>query len=151
MSDPTIRQRLEDDLKTAMRAGDATTRDAIRYILAAVKNAEIDARGTGAEADPDAALRKLGKQLNDSIEQYRSAKRDDLAEREAMQLEVLRCYLPPELSDDELHALVMEAIDQTGAASPKDMGRVMPVAMGRVAGRADGRRVSAAVKAALTS
>ncbi|MCC7023045.1 MAG: GatB/YqeY domain-containing protein, partial [Thermomicrobiales bacterium] len=66
MSEPTLRQRLDEDLKSAMRSGDATSRDAIRYILAAVKNAEIDARGSGAEADPEAALRKLAKQLNDA-------------------------------------------------------------------------------------
>ena len=151
MADPTVRERLEDDLKTAMRAGDATTRDAIRYILSAVKNAEIDARGTGKAADPVAALRRLGKQLADSIEQYETAGRQDLADHERAQLEVLRRYLPAELSDEELNALVAEAIAETGASGPKDMGRVMPAAMQRVAGRADGRRVNAAVKAALGS
>lgn len=151
MAVPTIRERLDDDLKTAMRAGDATTRDAIRYILAAVKNAEIDARGTGKDADPVAALRRLGKQLSDSIEQYEAAGRQDLADHERAQLEVLRRYLPAELSDERLNALVAQAIAETGASGPKDMGRVMPVAMQRVGGRADGRRVSAAVKAALGS
>jgi uncharacterized protein YqeY len=149
VSEPTVRQRLEEDLKSAMRAGDAVSRDAIRYILAGVKNAEIDARGTGAAADPDAALRRLGKQLNDAIEAYQAAGRDDLADREAAQLAVLKRYLPAELSDDELEALVADAIADVGAAGPKDMGRVMPVAIARAAGRADGRRISAAVKAAL--
>jgi uncharacterized protein len=148
-TEATVRQRLEEDLKSAMRAGDAASRDAIRYILAAVKNAEIDARGTGAAADPVAALRRLGKQLTDAIEQFRAAGRDDLAEHEAAQLAVLKRYLPAELSDEELNALVAEAIAATGASSPKEMGRVMPVAMERAAGRADGRRISAAVKAAL--
>lgn len=149
MSEPTVRQRLEEDLKSAMRAGDAVSRDAIRYILAAVKNAEIDARGTGVAADPNAALRRLGKQLNDAIEAYQAAGRDDLAEREAAQLAVLKRYLPAELSDDELEALVADAIAEVGGSGPKDMGRVMPVAIARAAGRADGRRISAAVKAAL--
>jgi uncharacterized protein len=149
MAEGTVRQRLEDDLKTAMRAGDTVSRDAIRYILSAVKNAEIDARGTAAEADPVAALRRLGKQHADAIEQYEAAGRQELAEREAAQLAVLKRYLPTELSDDELNALVADAIAETGAAGPKDMGRVMPVAMQRSDGRADGRRVSAAVKAAL--
>src|SRR5512145_977328 len=149
MDDPPVRQRLEDDLKAAMRAGDATTRDAIRYILSAVKNAEIDARGSSAPADIDAALRRLGKQLNDAIEQYQAAGRQDLADHEAAQLAVLKRYLPAELSDEELNALIADAIAETGASGPKDMGRVMPVAMQRVAGRADGRRISAAVKAAL--
>ena len=151
MAEPSVRQRLEDDLKTAMRAGDAVSRDAIRYILSAVKNAEIDARGSSTPADPVAALRRLGKQLNDSIEQYEAAGRQDLADHERAQLEVLRRYLPAELSDDELNALVSEAIAESGATGPKEMGRVMPLAMKRAAGRADGRRISAAVKAALGS
>ncbi len=149
MSEPTLRQRLDEDLKSAMRSGDATSRDAIRYILAAVKNAEIDARGSGAEADPEAALRKLAKQLNDAIDQYKAAGRQDLANREGAQLAVLKRYLPEELSDDELQALVDRAIVETGASSPRDMGKVMPVVLREAAGRADGRRVSDAVKAAL--
>ena len=149
MTHGTVSERLEDDLKTAMRAGDTVSRDAIRYILSAVKNAEIDARGSAFEADPMAALRRLGKQLADAIEQYEAAGRQDLADREAAQLAVLKRYLPGELSDEELTALVTEVIVETGAVGPKDMGRVMPVAMQRVSGRADGRRLSAAVKTAL--
>jgi uncharacterized protein YqeY len=149
MAESSVRQRLEDDLKSAMRAGDTVSRDAIRYILSAVKNAEIDARGSAAEADPVAALRRLGKQLTDAIEQYEAAGRQDLADHEAAQLRVLKRYLPVELSDDELNTLVAETIAETGASGPKDMGRVMPVALERVGGRADGRRVSAAVKSAL--
>jgi len=149
MAEPPVRQRLEEDLKSAMRAGDTVSRDAIRYILSAVKNAEIDARGSGAAADPVAALRRLGKQLSDAIEQYEAAGRQDLADHEAAQLAVLKRYLPSELSDDELNALVAATVAETGASGPKDMGRVMPVALQRVAGRADGRRVSAAVKTAL--
>ena len=151
MADHPVRQRLEEDLKTAMRAGDATTRDAVRYILASVKNAEIDARGSSQAADIDAALRRLRKQLADAIEQYRAAGRGDLAAREEAQLAVLERYLPRELSDEELAALVTEVIAETGATGPKDMGRVMPVAIARAGGRADGRRISAAVKAALPS
>jgi uncharacterized protein YqeY len=150
LTEQTVRQQLEADLKTAMRAGDTVSRDAIRYILAAVKNAEIDARGTGAEADPQSALRRLGKQLTDAIDQYQAAGRQDLADHEAAQLTVLRRYLPAELSDEELRVLVDESIAETGAISLKDMGRVMPAALARVAGRADGRRVSAAVKSALS-
>ena len=150
MAEPAVRHRLEEDLKSAMRAGDTVSRDAIRYILSAVKNAEIDARGSGAPADAVAALRRLGKQLSDAIEQYQAAGRQDLADHEAAQLAVLQRYLPAELSDDELNALVAAAVAETGATGPRDMGRVMPVALQRVAGRADGRRVSAAVKAALT-
>jgi uncharacterized protein YqeY len=151
MAEPTVRQRLEEDLKSAMRGGDVVSRDAIRYILAAIKNAEIDARGSATPADPVATLRRLGKQLNDSIEQYEAAGRQDLADHEQAQLAVLRRYLPAELSDADLDTIVADAIAETGATGPKDMGRVMPVAMQRTAGRADGRRVSAAVKAALGS
>lgn len=151
MAEPTVRQRLEEDLKSAMRGGDVVSRDAIRYILAAIKNAEIDARGSATPADPVTTLRRLGKQLNDSIEQYEAAGRQDLADHERAQLAVLRRYLPAELSDADLDTIVADAIAETGATGPKDMGRVMPVAMQRVAGRADGRRVSAAVKAALGS
>ncbi len=149
MTESTVRHRLEDDLKSAMRAGDTVSRDAIRYILSAVKNAEIDARGSATPADPVATLRRLSKQLTDSMEQYEAARRQDLADHEAAQLAVLKRYLPAELSDDELNALVAATIAETGASGPKDMGRVMPVAMQRVAGRADGRRVNAAVKTAL--
>jgi uncharacterized protein len=151
MTEQTIRQRLENDLKSAMRAGDATSRDAIRYILSAVKNAEIDARGTGKDADPAVVLKKLGKQLNDSIEQYQLAGRQDLVDHEAAQLAVLKNYLPAELSDDDLNALVAEVIRETGASGPQAMGRVMPIAMQRAGGRVDGRRLSAAVKSALGS
>lgn len=151
MAEPTVRERLEEDLKSAMRAGETVSRDAIRYILSAVKNAEIDARGSSAPADPVAALRRLGKQLNDSIEQYEAAGRQDLADHERAQLDVLRRYLPAELPDDELNALVAEAIAETGATGAKNMGRVMPVAMRLAAGRADGRRINAAVRAALAS
>ncbi len=146
---PTVRQRLEDDLKSAMRAGDTVSRDAIRYILSAVKNAEIDARGSSKPADAVAALRRLGKQLADSIEQYDAAGRTDLSDHERKQLVVLQRYLPVELSDEALDEIVKNALAATGASGAKDMGRVMPVAMAEVAGRADGRRISAAVKTAL--
>lgn len=146
----TTRQRLEDDLKSAMRAGDTTTRDAIRYLLSAVKNAEIDARGSGVAADADAALRKVGKQLVDAIDQYRAAGRDDLADHESAQLDVLKRYLPQEMSDEQLQAAVAAAIAESGATGPKDMGKVMPIAMAKTAGQADGRRVSGAVKEALS-
>lgn len=147
----SIRQRLEDDVKIAMRAGDQTSRDAIRFILAAVKNAEIDARGKSGPADAVATLRKVGKQLADAAGQYRQAGRIDLAEKEEAQLTVLQRYLPAELSDADLAALADEAVRDAGASGPKEMGKVMPVLINRVAGRADGRRISAAAKAALDS
>lgn len=147
--EPPVRLRLEADLKDAMRAGDHGTRDAIRYILAAVKNAEIDARGRGTPPDVEAALRKLGKQLADAIEQFRAGGREDLAEKEAAQLAVLRRYLPAEMTDEELMALVETAAAEVGANSPKDMGKLMPALILRAGGRADGRRLSAAAKEVL--
>jgi uncharacterized protein YqeY len=147
--EPTIRSRLESDLKQAMRSGDTVSRDAIRYILAAVKNAEIDARGGSQPVDETSTLRKLGKQFADSLEQFRAAGRDDLANREAAQLAVLQRYLPEEMDDEELAATADAVVAETGATGPKDMGKVMPVLIARLAGRADGRRVSAAAKEAL--
>ncbi len=150
MSDATVRQQLEADLKTAMRAGDAPTRDAVRFILAQIKNAEIDARGDLSPAAAEATLRKLGKQLQDAAEQYHKGGREELAAKEEAQLAVLKRYLPEEMDDAELAALVRAVVAETGATGPKEMGKVMPVVLERAAGRADGRRVSAAVKTALT-
>jgi len=145
----TVRSRLEADLKQAMREGDTAARDAIRYILAAIKNAEIDARGANDGPDEIATLRRLGKQLDDAAEQYRTGGRPDLAEKEAAQLEVLKRYLPEEMSDEELAAIADAVVAETGATGPKDMGKVMPVLIDRVAGRAEGRRISAAARDAI--
>ncbi len=147
--EPTVRQRLEADMKDAMRAGDAATRDAVRYILAAIKNAEIDARSDPASFDAVATLRKLGKQLADAADQYRAADRAELAEKEEAQLAVLRRYLPAEMSDTDLAALADATAAEIGATGPKDMGKLMPKLIAAVDGRADGRRVSAAAKDAL--
>ena len=147
----SVRERLEADLRAAMKAGDQATRDTVRYVLAAIQNAEIDKRGALTPADESAVLRRLGKQLTDAIEQYRAGGREDLATREEAQLAVVQRYLPAELSDEELVALVGEVVREVGASGPKEMGKVMPVLMERVAGRADGRRLSAAVRQALAS
>lgn len=149
MPEITVRQQLEADLKTAMRAGDAPTRDAVRFILAQIKNAEIDARGDLSPAAAEVTLRKLGKQLQDAAEQYHKGGREELAAKEEAQLAVLKRYLPEEMDDAELATLVSAVVAETGATGPKEMGKVIPVVLERAAGRADGRRVSAAVKAAL--
>ena len=147
----SVRRRLEADLKAAMRAGDTETRDTARYILAAIKNAEIDRRGALPPADEEAVLRRLAKQLGDAIDQYRAGGREDLATREERQLAILQRYLPAALTDDELAALVGDVVRQVGATGQKDMGKVMPVLIERAAGRADGRRLSAAARSALSS
>jgi len=147
----SVRRRLETDLKAAMRGGDTTTRDAVRYLLAAIKNAEIEHRGPLPPLEEQAVLRRVAKQLSDAVEQYRQGGREDLATREEAQLAVLRRYLPAELSDDELTSLARDVVREVGAAGPKDMGKVMPALIERAAGRADGRRLSAAAREALAA
>ena len=132
-----------------MRERDDIARDTIRYILSAIKNAEIDHRGKLSSAESIAVLQKQAKQRQEAIEQFRSGQRADLAEREEAQLAILKRYLPAELSDDEVLGLTREVVAETGASSMKDMSRVMPVLMQRAAGRADGRRLGAAVKTVL--
>ena len=144
-----LRQRLDSDLKDAMRAGDQTAKDTIRFLMAAVKNAEIDKGGALDDAESDAILQKQAKLRQDAIEQFGKAGRDDLIAREAAQLEIVRRYLPTGLSDDELAALVREVATEVGAVSPKDLGRVMPVLIKRAAGRVDGRRLNEAARSAL--
>jgi hypothetical protein len=145
----TLRDRLEADLKAALRAGDTIARDTIRFTLAALKNAEIEKGGPLTPTEELALLQREAKRRMESIEQFRAGNRQDLVEREEAQLAVLRRYLPSPLADEELAKLVADVIAETGAQGIKDMGKVMPVAMERVAGRADGRRVSAVVREAL--
>jgi uncharacterized protein YqeY len=146
----SVRERLQNDMKDAMRAREQVRLDTIRFILAAVKNAEIDNRGPLSADDEMQVLNRMVKRMLESIEQYDAAKREDLAERERVQLAIVKQYLPAEISDEELAALVAAVVAEVGAAGPKDMGKVMPALLPKVAGRADGKRVSAAVKAALT-
>jgi uncharacterized protein YqeY len=146
----SVRERLQNDMKDAMRAREQVRLDTIRFILAAVKNAEIDNRGPLSADDELQVLNRMVKRMLESIEQYDAAKREDLAERERVQLAIVKQYLPAEISDEELAALVAAVVAEVGAAGPKDMGKVMPALLPKVAGRADGKRVSAAVKAALT-
>ena len=147
----SLRGRLEQDLKTAMLAKDEVARDTIRFILAAVKNEEIEKRRPLSADDDIALLNRMSKRLLEAIEQYDAAGRVDLAERERAQLSIVKRYLPEEMSDDDLKALVQSVVAEVGATAPKDMGKVMPVLLPRIAGRADGKRVSAAVREALSS
>ena len=147
----SLRSRLEADLRTAMKSGDTETRDALRYVLAAVKNVEIERRGALSATDESGVINRLAKQLSDAIEQYRAGGRDELAEREATQLAILRRYLPAQISDDELRSLADTVAAEVDGRGPKDMGRVMPVLIERVAGRAEGRRISDAARQALAA
>ena len=132
-----------------MRAGDQTAKDTIRYLLAAVKNAEIDKGGPLTDQEAVALLQKQAKQRQDSIDQFRSGGRDDLVAREEAQLAVLRRYLPAPLSDDEVDELARAVVAEVGASTPKELGKVMPVLVQRAGGRADGRRLNEAARRAL--
>lgn len=145
----SLRAQLNADLKDAMRAGDTVSRDVIRFILAAVKNAEIEKGGALTADEERALLRRQEKQRNESIEQFRAGKRDDLVQRESEQLAVLQRYLPPPMGDAELEQLADEVVAEVGATGPRDMSKVMPVLIERAGDRADGRRLSAAARAAL--
>jgi uncharacterized protein YqeY len=149
--EPTLRQRLETDLKSAMKSGDQTSRDTIRFTLAAITNAEIDKRGALAEDEASSLLQREVKRRVDSIEQFRAANRIDLVDREESQLRILQRYLPAAMTDEELATTLSAIITELGASTPKDMGRVMPVAIERTAGKVDGRRLSTAVKNALAA
>lgn len=145
----SLKATLEADMKAAMKARDAETRDAIRYVLSAVKNAEIEKRGELTEEEELKLIRSQVKQRQDSIEQFRAGGRDDLADKEESQVAILERYLPQQMSDEELEAFVREGIAEAGAESPKDMGKVMGLLTPRSEGRVDGRRLSTAVRNAL--
>jgi len=145
----SLKDRLQADMVAAMKARDTERRDALRYLLAGVKNQEIDKRSALTEQEEIAWLRTAAKQRRDSIEMFQQGGRDDLAQRELSQLAVLEEYLPQQMSDDELEVFVKAGIAEIGASSPKDMGKVMGALTPRAAGRVDGKRLSAAVRAAL--
>ena len=149
--DPTsaagdLAARARRDLGAALKAGDRARVDALRMLLADIRNKEIE-KGRALEPDEAMALVAAGvKSRAESVEQFRAGGREDLVARESAQAEVLRRYLPAQLAPAELEALVEEAVAATGAASPRDMGRVMGWLMPRVRGRAEGAEVSRRVK-----
>jgi hypothetical protein len=147
---PTLKERIDADLKDAMRAKNELTLSVLRMLKSAVKYKEVE---PGASALDDAGIEKviagLIKQRRDSVDQYKSGGRDDLAQKEEAEISVLQNYLPKQLSADELRALVSAAISEVGAKSAKDMGAVMKAVQPKIAGRAEGRAVSEEVKAQL--
>jgi uncharacterized protein YqeY len=145
----SLKDRITEDMKAAMRARDADRLSAIRLLLAAVKQKEIDERVTLDDAQVLAVVDKLLKQRRDSITQYRQAARDDLADREQAEIEVLSAYLPRQASAEEVAAEVDAAIAESGASGPADMGKVMAILKQKLAGRTDLAQVSGAVKARL--
>lgn len=144
-----LKEQLQSDLKEAMIARDEVRRDTIRFVLSNLKNAEIDQRAPLSPEQDLALLNRVAKRLIEAIDQYEAANRIDLADKEKAQLEIVKSYLPAEFSDEELNTLVADVVAEVGASTAKDMGKVMPVLLPRVAGRADGKRVSTAVRAAL--
>jgi uncharacterized protein YqeY len=148
----TLREQLDAHLKEAMRAKEQLRVDTIRAIKSAVKYKEVE--GGEAKALDDAGIVKVVqsemKKRRDASEQYRAASRVDLAEKEERELAILQVYLPQQLSADEVEKLVAEAIAETGATGPKDMGAVMKAVQPKTAGRADGKVVSELVKKKLS-
>ncbi len=145
-----LREQINDDLKAAMRGGDAARRDTIRLLLAALKQREVDERKALTDADVLGIIEKMIKQRRDSIAQFEQGGRQDLADKEKQELALLQAYMPQALGESEIAAVVIAAIAETGAAGPADMGKVMAVLKPKLAGRADMSKVSATVKAQLT-
>ncbi|CAJ93806.1 hypothetical protein CMPELA_13790 [Cupriavidus necator] len=147
----SLKARISEDMKTAMRARETERLGTIRLLLAAIKQREVDERVELDDTAVLAVVEKLIKQRKDSISQFRQAGRNDLADKESAEVEVLQAYMPAALSDEEVAAEVQQAVAATGAAGPQDMGKVMGVLKGKLAGRADMTAVSALVKAALAA
>ena len=145
----SLKLRINEDMKTAMKARETARLGAIRLLLAAIKQREVDERVELDDAGVLAAIDKMLKQRRDSISQYESAGRQDLADAEKFEVGVLTGYMPQALSEAEIQAALAEAIAASGAAGMQDMGKVMAILKPKLAGRADMSQVSGLVKAAL--
>ena len=146
----SLKQQINEDMKTAMRARDTARLGAIRLLLAAIKQREVDERIELSDADVIAIIEKMIKQRRDSISQFEAAKRQELADAEKFEISVLQTYMPQQMTEDEVAAAVAEAIARSGAKSPQEMGKVIALLKPRLAGRADMGKVSAQVKAHLS-
>ncbi len=142
-----LKDRIQDDMKAAMRARAKERLGAIRLILAAIKQREVDERITLSDGQTLAVLEKMIKQRRESLAQYQSAGRADLAAQEAFEIDLIQSYLPAPLTEAELETLIGEAIAATGAQSVRDMGKVMAILREQAQGRADMAAVSARIKA----
>jgi uncharacterized protein YqeY len=145
----SLRERVNEDMKNAMRAREAERLGALRLLLAAMKQREVDERITLDDAGVVSVIEKMMKQRRDSIEQYEKAQRQDLADKEKFEMSVLQAYLPQGLSQAEIDAIVADAVASSGAKSAADMGKVMAIVKPKVVGRADMGKVSALVKSKL--
>ncbi len=148
-----LKQKLKEELKQSMLARDEIKTSTLRMLLSAITYYEIQKGGAGYEAtdeDVISVIQKEVKQRKDSIEQFRSGGREELAQKEQQELELLQKYLPEQISEDEIYKIVDEAVRQTGATSPQDIGKVMGVVMPKVKGKADGAVVSKIVRERLS-
>ena len=146
----SLRERLNDEIKAAMKAREQERLNALRLMLSAVKQREVDERITLDDAGVVAVVEKMIKQRKDSISQYEKAARQDLADKEKFEIGVIEAYLPQQLGQGEIDAIIAEAIAASGAKSAADMGKVMGLVKPKLAGRADMGKVSGLVKAKLT-
>jgi uncharacterized protein YqeY len=145
----SLKERITDDMKAAMRSGAKERLGLIRMITSAIKQREVDERITLDDAQVLSVLEKMIKQRKESLVQFQAGNRQDLVDKEAAEITLLQSYLPSQLSDSEIDALISEAIGATGAASIKDMGKVMGLIKGKAQGRADMAAVGAKIKAKL--
>ncbi|MCX7053250.1 MAG: GatB/YqeY domain-containing protein [Proteobacteria bacterium] len=151
MTTASLKERITEDMKSAMRAGEKERLGTIRMLQAAIKQREVDERIALDDAQVLSVIEKMLKQRKESIVQFELGGRADLAAREQAEIELLTVYLPAQLADAEVDALIKEAIAFTGAASMKDMGKVMAIVKAKAAGRTDMGAVSARIKAALSA
>ena len=143
---PTLVESIRSDMTAAMRAREAQRRDTLRLLIAALGNARIAAGQELSDDDAVVTLQREAKQRRESIEEFRKGGRADLVEAEQQELAIIQAYLPQELTEDELRAIVQEVIADVGASGPGDLGAVMGPLMQRVRGRADGRQANAMVR-----
>jgi uncharacterized protein YqeY len=146
----SLLEQVKSDITAAMKSGERDRVGALRLVSSELQKSHKDA-AAGTEADEVAVLQRERKRRLEAAEAYREAAREDLAETEEAEAALIEVYLPAQLSDEELQAIVGDVVAETGASSPKEMGRVMSMVMPRLQGRADGKRVSAVVKEKLTA
>ncbi len=148
---PSTKERLQDDVKAALKAGDRDRLGVLRMVMAAIKQREVDSRETLDDTTVLGILEKMVKQRQDAIGQFERGGRGDLVAKETAEIDVIRAYLPEPLGEAELTALIGEAIENTGAAAPSDMGRVMAEIKKKAAGRVDMGQVSQIVRSRLSA
>ncbi len=147
----SLKEKIESDLKEAMKAKETVKVSCLRLVKASIKNKEIDVRGILDDNQVIVILSTFAKQRKESIEQFKKGGRDDLVRQEESELAVIEGYLPKQLSEKELEEFVVRAIAATGAKDPKEVGKVMKAVMPKIAGRADGKRINAIVLKKLTA